>query len=126
VLACSSLFAAERICSCSPYCSSFILRSGARADAHWSCNHPALISVWPGFSFSAASSDFLLFLDNGKIALIPILALKEATANMSLTSIKITIKYNHRPESSIIISAHAYTDEKLKEKKKQQEEEEYL
>jgi hypothetical protein len=59
---CSSLFSAEQICSYSPYCSSFILQCGARADVHWSCNHPALISVWPGFSLSAASSDFLLLV----------------------------------------------------------------
>jgi hypothetical protein len=30
------------------------------------------------------------FLDNGKIALIPVLALKEATALMALTSMKVT------------------------------------
>jgi hypothetical protein len=36
---------------------------------------------------------------------------------------KVTTKYNHQPESSIITSAHVHTNEKLKEKKKQQEEE---
>jgi hypothetical protein len=50
------------------------------------------------------------FLDNGKIELIPVLALKEAMAIMTLTSMKVTTKYNHRPESTIIRSAHSYTD----------------
>jgi hypothetical protein len=36
-----------------------------------------------------------LFLDNGKIVLIPILALKEATTIMALPSIKVATKYNH-------------------------------
>jgi hypothetical protein len=51
-----------------------------------------------------------VFLDNGKIALILVLALKEATANLTLTSMKVTTKYNHRPESTIIRSAQTHTD----------------
>jgi hypothetical protein len=50
------------------------------------------------------------FLDNGKIALIPVLALKEATTNLALTSMKVTTKYNHRPELTIIRSAQTHTD----------------
>jgi hypothetical protein len=50
------------------------------------------------------------FLDNGKIELISVLTLKEATVIMVLTSMKVTIKYNHRPESTIIRSAHLHTD----------------
>jgi hypothetical protein len=50
------------------------------------------------------------FLDNGKIELIPILALKEATVIMTLTSMKVTTKYNHQPESTIMRSAHLHTD----------------
>jgi hypothetical protein len=37
----------------------------------------------------------LNFLDNEKIVLIPILALKEDTTVMALTFMKITTKYNH-------------------------------
>jgi hypothetical protein len=51
-----------------------------------------------------------VFLDNGKIALIPVLTLKEATTNLALTSMKVTTKYNHRPESTIIRSAQTHTD----------------
>jgi hypothetical protein len=54
-------------------------------------------------------------LYNGKIELILILALKEATAIMALTSIKVTTKYNHRPELTIIRSAHSHTDKPKRE-----------
>jgi hypothetical protein len=50
------------------------------------------------------------FLDNGKIALIPVLALKEAIATKALTSVKVTTKYNHRHESTNIRSAPSHTD----------------
>jgi hypothetical protein len=35
------------------------------------------------------------FLDNGKIALIPILVLKKATTIMAITFTKVTTKYNY-------------------------------
>jgi hypothetical protein len=36
-----------------------------------------------------------VLLDNGKITLIPALALREATYAIVLTYMKVTIKYNH-------------------------------
>jgi hypothetical protein len=51
-----------------------------------------------------------IFLDNGRIVLIPVLALKEDRAVMALTSMRVTTKYNHRPKSIIIRSAQAHID----------------
>jgi hypothetical protein len=56
------------------------------------------------------SGSSIFFLDNENIELIPVLALKEAMDIMTLTSMKVTTKYNHRPESTIIRSAHSHTD----------------
>ena len=53
---------------------------------------------------------YFFFLDNGKIVLIPVLALKEDIAVMTLTSMKVITKYNHLPESTIIRSAQSHTD----------------
>jgi hypothetical protein len=61
------------------------------------------------FTISLACRE-LLFLDNEKIVLIPFLALKEATTTMALASMKVTTKYNHRPELTIIRSAQSHTD----------------
>jgi hypothetical protein len=55
-------------------------------------------------------ASYIIFLDNGKIELIPVLTLKEATTIVALTSMKVTTKYNHRPESTIIRSTHSHTD----------------
>jgi hypothetical protein len=63
---------------------------------------------------SSLSFRLILFLDNGKIALIPVLALKEATTTMVLTSMKVTTKYNHRPELTIIRNAETHTDKTTK------------
>jgi hypothetical protein len=51
------------------------------------------------------SLDFLInynfFLDNGKIVLIPVLALKEDTTVMALTSMKVTTIELSRPLSEV-------------------------
>jgi hypothetical protein len=66
--------------------------------------------------FLVVQEEHSIFLDNGRIVLIPVLALKEDRVVMALTSMRVTTKYNHRPKSIIIRSAQAHTDKQKHQK----------